>query len=70
MKQWPNLRENQDKVYIIVTQQSLLKEKRGSKNEEGEREMCKAAWGTTDGKEKHKESPKLRRPLVWYLPPN
>ena len=38
MKQWPNLRENQDKVYIIVTQQSLLKEKRGSKNEEGERE--------------------------------
>ena len=57
MKQWPNLWENQNKVSIIITQQSLLKEKSGSENEEVEREMWKAAWGTTDGREKHKRVP-------------
>ena len=53
-EQWPNLWENQNKVSIIITQQSLLKEKCGSENEEGEREMWQAAWGTIDGRETQK----------------
>ena len=58
MKQWPNLWENQNKVSIIVTQQSLPKEKRGSENEVGERERdVKGCLGDNWWKRETQKSP-------------
>ena len=55
---------------IWESKQRKLKEKCGSENEEGERDV-KGCLGDNWWKRETQKSPlKLRRPLVWYMPPN